>query len=157
MIPKILVLHGPNLNLLGGREPALYGTTTLGEIDEELRARGKALGLEIRCIQSNWEGGLVDQVQAAGSWARGLIINPGGYSHTSVAIRDALAAVALPAIEVHLTNPSAREPFRQVDLVAGACLGVVAGLGKSGYMIALEHLARLLAPSGRDLRAETRP
>jgi 3-dehydroquinate dehydratase-2 len=155
VIPKILVLHGPNLNLLGVREPAIYGTATLGEIDERLRVRGLALGLEIRCVQSNREGELVDQIQAARHWARGLIINPAGYSHTSVAIRDALAAVALPAIEVHLTNPSAREPFRQVDLVAGACLGVVAGLGKSGYEVALEHLARLLRPVAADAEVAT--
>lgn len=135
-----MVLHGPNLNLLGRREPALYGSTTLAEIDRMLELRAAELGVELRSRQTNSEGELVDLIQAGAEWAQAVIINPGGYSHTSVAIRDAIAAVGLPTVEVHLTNPSAREPFRQVDLVAGACRAVVAGFGASGYLIALEQL-----------------
>ena len=134
------MLHGPNLNLLGRREPALYGSTTLAEIDRMLELRAAELGVELRSRQTNSEGELVDLIQAGAEWAQAVIINPGGYSHTSVAIRDAIAAVGLPTVEVHLTNPSAREPFRQVDLVAGACRAVVAGFGASGYLIALEQL-----------------
>ncbi len=137
---RILVLHGPNLNFLGKREPALYGSTTLEEIDSGLRTRAAELGVEVCCHQSNSEGELVDLIQAEAERAQALIINPGGYSHTSVAIRDAIAAVGLAAVEVHLTNPSAREPFRQVDLVAGACRAVVAGFGAAGYLIALDQL-----------------
>ncbi len=137
---RLLVLHGPNLNLLGRREPALYGSTTLAEIDRMLELRAAELGVELRSRQTNSEGELVDLIQAGAEWAQAVIINPGGYSHTSVAIRDAIAAVGLPTVEVHLTNPSAREPFRQVDLVAGACRAVVAGFGASGYLIALEQL-----------------
>jgi 3-dehydroquinate dehydratase-2 len=147
---RILVLHGPNLNLLGEREPALYGTATLAEIDARLRTRGAELGVEVSCHQTNSEGGLVDLIQSGAGLAQALIINPGGYSHTSVAIRDAISAVGLPAVEVHLTNPSAREPFRQVDLVAGACRAVVAGFGPAGYLIALEQLVDgALAPAAR--------
>jgi len=135
------VLHGPNLNLLGHREPDIYGSMTLEEIDRRLRERGADLGVEIRTMQSNAEGELIDAVQDARGWADGILINPGGYSHTSVAIRDALSAVALPAVEVHLSNPSAREEFRKVDLVAGACRGVVAGFGWRSYLLALEALA----------------
>ncbi len=137
---RLLVLHGPNLNLLGRREPALYGSTTLAEIDRMLELRAAELGVELRSRQTNSEWELVDLIQAGAEWAQAVIINPGGYSHTSVAIRDAIAAVGLPTVEVHLTNPSAREPFRQVDLVAGACRAVVAGFGASGYLIALEQL-----------------
>ncbi len=138
---RLLVLHGPNLNLLGHREPDIYGSMTLEEIDRRLRERGADLGVEIRTMQSNAEGELIDAVQDARGWADGILINPGGYSHTSVAIRDALSAVALPAVEVHLSNPAAREEFRKVDLVAGACRGVVAGFGWRSYLLALEALA----------------
>jgi 3-dehydroquinate dehydratase-2 len=138
---KILVLHGPNLNLLGTRQPEIYGTKTLAEIDAAIAARGGELGVETSSRQSNSEGELVDAIQDARGWADALVINPAAYSHTSIAIRDALLAVGLPAVEVHLTNPSAREDFRHLDLVAGACLGVVAGFGSVGYLIALEQLA----------------
>jgi len=137
---RILVLHGPNLNLLGTREPELYGRASLDEIDAAITERAGQLGVEVRTLQSNSEGALVDAVQAARDSAAGIIINPAGYSHTSVALRDSLLAVSLPAVEVHLTNPAAREEFRHVDLVAGACLGVVAGFGMSGYLVALELL-----------------
>jgi len=143
---RILVLHGPNLNLLGAREPEIYGAATLSEIDAALTTRGQQLGVELATLQSNSEGALVDAIQGAQGSADGIVINPAGYSHTSVAIRDALMAVALPAVEVHLSNPAAREEFRHVDLVAGACLGVVAGFGRDGYLIALDQLvARLRA------------
>lgn len=137
---RVLVVHGPNLNLLGTRQPEIYGQTTLAEIDAEVATRGEQLGVAVRSLQSNSEGALVDAVQGARNSADGILINPGGYSHTSVAIRDALLAVGLPAVEVHLSNPSAREEFRHVDLVAGACLGVVAGFGAGGYVVALEQL-----------------
>lgn len=138
---KVLVLHGPNLNLLGRREPAVYGTGTLAELDERIRARADELGLEVQCAQSNVEGELVELIQGAFDTADALVINAGGYSHTSVAIRDAIAAVAIPAIAVHLSNPAAREPFRQTDVVAGACRGVIAGFGFRSYLLALEALA----------------
>lgn len=144
---KVLVLHGPNLNLLGSREPEIYGTTTLAEIDSALSSRGAELGVEVRSLQFNSEGALVDAIQQATGWAGGVVINPAGYSHTSVALRDAILAVGLPTVEVHLSNPAAREEFRHVDLVAGACFGVVAGFGHDGYLMALEQLvARLHSP-----------
>jgi 3-dehydroquinate dehydratase-2 len=141
---RILVLHGPNLNLLGSREPEIYGTATLAEIDASLVARGQALGVEVATVQSNSEGALVDAIQGAQGSVDGVVINPAGYSHTSVAIRDALVAVDLPAVEVHLSNPAAREEFRHVDLVAGACLGTVTGFGPNGYLVALEQLVASL-------------
>jgi 3-dehydroquinate dehydratase-2 len=135
---KMLVLHGPNLNLLGTREPEIYGTATLEDIDRAISDRGAELGIEVRTLQTNIEGGLVDAIQDAAGWADAIVINPGGYSHTSVAIRDAISAVEVPAIEVHVSNPVAREPFRHTDLVGSACVGVIAGLGTLGYLLALE-------------------
>jgi 3-dehydroquinate dehydratase-2 len=147
---KVLVLHGPNLNLLGSRQPEIYGSTTLAQIDHLLQVRGGELGVEVTATQSNSEGTLVDAIQEAREGVAGILINPGGYSHTSVAIRDALLAVGVPAVEVHLSNPSAREEFRHVDLVAGACLGVVAGFGARGYVVALEQLVATLRASQAD-------
>lgn len=138
---KVLVLNGPNLNLLGRREPEVYGTLTLEQIQDRIRERAAELGAEVRFAQSNFEGELIDLIQAASGWAQAILINPGGYSHTSVAIRDAIAAAGIPAVEVHMSNPSAREPFRQVDVVAGACSGVVAGFGWRSYLMGLEALA----------------
>jgi len=138
---KVLVLHGPNLNLLGTREPDVYGSLTLAEVDGKVRERAARLGIEVEFAQSNAEGELIDRIQAAPATFDAIVFNPGGYSHTSVAIRDAVAAIAIPTIEVHLSNPSAREDFRKVDLVAGACAGVVAGFGWRSYAMALEALA----------------
>ena len=146
-LPVVVVLHGPNLNLLGSREPGIYGHTTLKEIDDGLKTRGHELGLLVQTFQSNQEGALIDRVQQARGQARGLIINAGGLTHTSVSLRDAIAAVALPTVEVHLSNLAAREEFRHRSLLAPVCLGQIAGLGPVGYRLALEALAHLLAPS----------
>jgi 3-dehydroquinate dehydratase-2 len=146
----IQVLHGPNLNLLGTRDPAVYGTTTLAEIDAELVRRGRARGVEVRCAQSNLEGELVDLIQRATAWARAIVINPGGYTHTSVAIRDAIDAVGLPAVEVHLSNLHAREAFRQVSITAGKCLGQISGFGPQSYYLGLDAVLAHVEGSTRD-------
>ncbi len=145
-LPVVVVLHGPNLNLLGSREPEIYGHTTLQEIDEDLMLRGRELGLLVQTFQSNQEGALIDRVQQAGGQAKGLIINAGGLTHTSVSLRDAIAAVALPTVEVHLSNLAAREEFRHRSLLAPVCLGQIAGLGPVGYRLALEALACFFHP-----------
>jgi 3-dehydroquinate dehydratase-2 len=142
--PKVLVLHGPNLNLLGTREPEVYGRVTLAEIDADLRAAARRLDLELDSFQSNHEGALIDRVQAARNDAAAIVINPGGYTHTSVALRDALAAVGLPVIEVHLSNVAAREEFRHRSLIAPISVGQVVGLGALGYRLALEAAAHIL-------------
>jgi 3-dehydroquinate dehydratase-2 len=142
----VLVLHGPNLNLLGTREPHLYGHTTLADIDQDLRQAGEELGVAVETFQSNGEGALIDRIQQARLEAQALIVNAGGYTHTSVALRDALAAVGLPVIEVHLTNLAAREEFRHRSLLAPVCVGQITGLGAFGYRLALEaavHLIRM--------------
>jgi len=146
-LPVIVVLHGPNLNLLGSREPAIYGHTTLAEIDNGLQIRGRELGLLVQTFQSNDEGALIDRVQQARGQASGFIINAGGLTHTSVSLRDAIAAVALPTVEVHLSNLAAREAFRHRSLLAPVCLGQIAGLGPVGYRLALEALAHHLTAS----------
>lgn len=138
------MLHGPNLNLLGEREPAVYGRRTLAEIDALIAKRAAELGVEARSEQSNQEGTLVDLVQDARKWANGILLNAGGYSHTSVALRDAVASISIPTVSVHLTNPAAREEFRRTDLVASAARAVVAGFGWRSYLVALEALVALL-------------
>jgi 3-dehydroquinate dehydratase-2 len=142
---RILVLHGPNLNLLGTREPEIYGHTTLADVHQAMEARGRADGVVVESFQSNHEGQLIDRIQAAAAEdVRFIIINPAGYSHTSVALRDALAAVAIPYVEVHLSNIHAREPFRQHSYFSDRAAGVICGLGAYGYMAALEFtLSRL--------------
>ncbi|MBD5802522.1 3-dehydroquinate dehydratase [Azoarcus sp. Aa7] len=136
---RILVLHGPNLNLLGTREPDVYGRTTLADIHSAMDARARADGVVVESFQSNHEGQLIDRIQAAVVEAVDyIIINPAGYSHTSVALRDALAAVAIPYVEVHLSNIHAREPFRHHSYFSDRAIGVICGLGAYGYMAALE-------------------
>lgn len=140
---RIVVIHGPNLNLLGRREPDIYGSATLADIDQRLRDRAGMLGIELATFQSNHEGALIDRIQAMidnDHGEDGLIINPAGYTHTSVALRDAIAAVARPTWEVHLSDPDTRERFRHVSLVRDVCTGCVKGQGADGYLIALDAL-----------------
>ncbi len=141
----ILVLNGPNLNLLGVREPATYGSETLADIEESCLERAAALGVQVDFRQSNHEGQLVDWIQEARDSADGIIINAGGYSHTSVAILDALRAAELPVVEVHLSNIHRREPFRHFSYVSSVAEGMICGLGGHGYILALDAMTRLLA------------
>lgn len=142
---RILVLHGPNLNLLGSREPEVYGHTTLAQIDADLRQMAADAGVELQSLQSNHEGALIDRIQAARTDDTAFIlINPGGYTHTSVALRDALAAVALPFFEVHLSNIHRREAFRRHSYFSDLAEGVVCGLGADGYRLALRHALQRL-------------
>jgi len=141
--PRILVLHGPNLNLLGTREPAIYGSATLEDIHAELGRVAKARDAELEFFQSNHEGALIDRIQEAPSWADAILINPGGLTHTSVVLRDALAATGLPVVEVHLSNVFAREPFRHHSYISPIARGVVAGFGPASYRLGLEALLGL--------------
>src|SRR5262245_40831876 len=142
---RILVLHGPNLDALGTREPEIYGTDTLDDIDERLRRVGHELGCGIEFLQSAHEGVLIDALHRARERSDGVLLNPGGLTHTSVALRDAVRAAGVPVVEVHVTNPSAREPFRHTSVTAGAMVGVVQGFGSASYELALRGLAGLLS------------
>jgi 3-dehydroquinate dehydratase-2 len=137
---RILVVHGPNLNLLGIREPEVYGRTTLAEVDAALAAQAKAAGAELQAVQSNHEGELIDRIQGARGAADGILVNPGGLTHTSVALRDALLASGLPTVEVHLSNIFAREAFRRHSYVSDVAVGVVTGFGPASYRLGLEAL-----------------
>jgi len=143
---RVLVLHGPNLNLLGEREPSIYGTINLEQLDEMVRRHGEALGLEVRSFQSNHEGALIDELHANRKWMQALVINAGAYTHTSYAIRDAIAAVGMPAYEVHLSDLSAREPWRQVSVIEEVCVAKIMGKGVGSYLEALERIAGTRKP-----------
>jgi len=137
---RIFVVHGPNLNLLGTREPEIYGTTSLADIDGQIAAAAKDEGCEIESCQSNHEGVLIDRVQECRGWADGILINPGGLTHSSVALRDALVAAELPVVEVHLSNVYARESFRHQSYISGIALGVISGFGPMSYVMGLDAL-----------------
>jgi 3-dehydroquinate dehydratase-2 len=141
---KILVLHGPNLNLLGTREPEVYGLMTLDEINNKMIELGKEIGVEVKCLQSNHEGALIDALHDARIWAKGVVFNPGGYTHTSVVLRDAISAIQIPVVEVHLSNVYAREEFRHVSMVSAVCKGKITGFGWRSYALGLRALAELL-------------
>jgi 3-dehydroquinate dehydratase-2 len=143
-VTAILILHGPNLNLTGIREPEVYGSTTLAEIDAMIAARAKGRGVETRAVQSNHEGVLVDTLHDARAWASGALFNPGAFTHYSYALRDAVAAVGFPVVEVHLSLPAAREEFRHTSVIAPSCRGQVAGFGPYSYLVALDALLHVL-------------
>ncbi len=142
---KILVIHGPNLNMLGMREPEIYGHQSLEEINEALRAQAKQLGLAVETFQSNHEGEMVDRIQKANDAFDGIIINPAAYTHTSVAIRDALSMLTIPIVEIHLSNINKRESFRHTSLMADIATARISGFGAQGYQLALEGVAHLLS------------
>jgi len=156
-VGAVLVVHGPNLNLLGTREPEIYGRTTLAQIDQALIELGRELSVGVECFQSNSEGAIVDRIQAARGKVDAVIINPAAYTHTSIAIRDALSALDLPVIEVHLSNVYKREPFRHHSTVADIVEGRIMGFGADGYMLALRAAAGLIKSNpesaGRTLKA----
>jgi 3-dehydroquinate dehydratase-2 len=135
---RVAVLHGPNLNMLGQRDPTIYGGTTLAEIETELGRRARVRNVDLRSAQSNFEGELIALIQRAKGWADAIVINPGGYTHTSVAIRDAIEAVGIPTVEVHLSNIHAREEFRSRSLTAPACIGQITGFGANSYYLGLD-------------------
>ena len=143
-LKKILVIHGPNLNMLGQREPDIYGHRTLDEIDKELKALGEDLGLQVESFQSNHEGVIVDRIQLAVGSCDGILINPAAYTHTSIAIRDALSLLDIPVVEIHLSNIYKREHFRHKSLIADIVAARISGFGARGYLLALEGMAKML-------------
>jgi 3-dehydroquinate dehydratase II len=145
---KILIVNGPNLNLLGMREPDVYGGETLDAVMRRATERGAELGMEVETFQSNEEGALVTRIGACAGCVDGIVINPAAYTHTSVALRDAIRACGVPCVEVHLSNIQAREPFRHTSLTAGVCVGQIAGFGAAGYLLALDALAGILSEKG---------
>jgi 3-dehydroquinate dehydratase-2 len=144
-VTRVLVLHGPNLNLTGRREPEVYGRVTLDEIDAALRQLAQERGAELRIVQSNQEGVLIDALHEAMGWADGALFNPGAFTHYSYALRDAVAAVGYPIIEIHLSLPAAREEFRRTSVIAPVCRGQIAGFGPLSYRLGLEALVQLVA------------
>lgn len=142
---KICVLQGPNLNLTGLREPGVYGSRTLEDIHRRIAQRAGELKVEVEFYQSNWEGALIDKLHACRSEVDGIIFNPGAYSHTSYALRDAISAIGLPVVEVHISNIHAREEFRHTSLITAVCMGQICGLGETGYILALEALVERLS------------
>lgn len=141
---KILILHGPNLNLLGTREPDVYGSMTLDDINNKLFELGQELGAEVNSLQSNHEGVLIDALHDARTWAEGVVFNPGAYTHTSIALLDAISAIQIPVVEVHLSNVYAREEFRHVSMVSAVCKGKISGFGWRSYMLGLRALVDIL-------------
>lgn len=139
----VLVIHGPNLDLLGAREPDVYGTLTLAEVDAYIACEGELLGISVRSVQHNSEGAIVDELHAAAGKVDGIVLNPAAFTHYAYALRDAIAAIGTPTVEVHLTNPDAREAFRSRSVVAGVCRGTIAGFGVESYCLALRALAAL--------------
>ena len=142
---RVLVIHGPNLNLLGTREKSVYGERTIEEIDREIVRYGESVGLAVKTLQSNSEGAIIDTLHSARGTFAGVVMNPGAYTHTSVAIRDAVAAVGLPVVEVHLSNIHAREEFRRTSLIAPVCVGQICGFGADSYILGVEALRRVLS------------
>ena len=140
---KVLIIHGPNLNLLGQREPDVYGPVSMADINSRLEEKARALNMEIKIVQSNHEGEIVTTIQQAMTWADGIIINPAAYTHTSVAIRDAISSINIPTIEGHLSNIYKREDFRQKSFIAPVCVGQISGFGENSYYLALEAAANI--------------